>query len=34
MPMVDRLSKESFRVLFPGEAKSAAHALMWQAIGY
>lgn len=34
MPMVDRLTKESFRVLFPGETKSAAHALMWQAIGY
>lgn len=34
MPMVDRLTKESFRVLFPGEARPAAHALMWQAIGY
>ena len=34
MPMVDRLSKDNFRVLFPGEAKPAAHALMWQAIGY
>lgn len=34
MPMVDRLTKDDFRVMFPGEARSAAHAFMWQAIGY
>ena len=34
VPMVDRLDRTGFRVLFPGEKQPAAHSLMWQAIGY
>ena len=34
VPMVDRLDRTGFRVMFPGEKQSTAHSLMWQAIGY
>ena len=34
VPMVDRLDRTGFRVIFPGEKQSTAHSLMWQAIGY